>query len=312
MSLEARMRRLMEAGRLDLPVPGRGETPRRHRMLAAFGREDLSIARLAEAHTDAVAILAEAGKRAAPGVLYGVWASEIPDQPLRMECAAGRMTVEGTKMFCSGAGIVDRALVTVRVPDHRLLNVDLRAHDATVGFCDCGWIAQAFAETHTATAKFSGTPIGEHDIVGSPGWYLDRPGFWHGACGPAACWAGGAMGLVDWARQHCSDNPHARAHLGAMESAVWAMEACLDAAGREIDADPVNQEAAHRRALSLRHTIEQGCMEILQRFGRTFGPRPLAFDEAISRRYQELELYVRQSHAERDLEELGKLSLAHA
>jgi hypothetical protein len=30
-------------------------------------------------------------------------------------------------------------------------------------------------------------------------------------------------------------------------------------------------------------------------------------DEAISRRYQELDLYVRQSHAERDLEALGRV-----
>jgi len=279
-------------------------------MLAAFGRDDLSIARLAEAHTDAVAILAGAGKRAVPGALYGVWASEIPNQPLRVvERSGGALAIDGMKGFCSGAGIVDRALVTVRMPDHRLVNIDLRAHGATVGFCDCGWITQAFAETHTATAKFSRTPIGEYDIVGPPGWYLDRPGFWHGACGPAACWVGGAMGLVHWAGEHCSDNPHARAHLGAMESTVWAMEACLDAAGREIDADPANREAAQRRALSLRHTVEQGCVDILQRFGRVFGPRPLAFDAAISRRYQELELYIRQSHAERDLEELGKLSL---
>jgi hypothetical protein len=28
-------------------------------------------------------------------------------------------------------------------------------------------------------------------------WYLTRPGFWHGALGPAACWAGGAIGLID-------------------------------------------------------------------------------------------------------------------
>jgi len=31
-------------------------------------------------------------------------------------------------------------------------------------------------------------------------------------------------------------------------------------------------------------------------------------DEMIGRRYQELDLYVRQSHAERDLEALGRLA----
>ena len=46
------------------------------------------------------------------------------------------------------------------------------------------------------------------------------------------------------------------------------------------------------------------------RFGRAFGPRPLAFDAEISRLYHELSLYIRQSHAESDLEDLGRLSVA--
>ena len=33
--------------------------------------------------------------------------------------------------------------------------------------------------------------------MGTPGWYVERNGFWHGAVGPAACWAGRAAGLVD-------------------------------------------------------------------------------------------------------------------
>jgi hypothetical protein len=52
--------------------------------------------------------------------------------------------------------------------------------------------------------------------------------------------------------------------------------------------------------------VEAACSDVLQRTGRAFGPRPLAFDSKVSQRYQELELYIRQSHAERDLEALGK------
>jgi hypothetical protein len=42
-------------------VPGQGETAVRHLRLMELGREDLELARLAEAHWDALAILAEAG-----------------------------------------------------------------------------------------------------------------------------------------------------------------------------------------------------------------------------------------------------------
>jgi hypothetical protein len=46
------------------------------------------------------------------------------------------------------------------------------------------------------------------------------------------------------------------------------------------------------------------------RFGRAFGPRPLVFDARIARKCHELSLYIRQSHAESDLEELRRKSLA--
>jgi hypothetical protein len=53
--------------------------------------------------------------------------------------------------------------------------------------------------------------------------------------------------------------------------------------------------------------VESTCADILTRLGRAFGPHPLAFDPDISRRYAEVELYIRQCHAERDLESLGAL-----
>jgi hypothetical protein len=109
MTLEARLRQLLATGALDLPLPARGRTADRLRALSAIGLEDLSLARLAEAHTDAVAILAEAGREAEPGALYGVWAAETPNRVLQLD----RCTLTGSKMFCTGAKLIDRALVTV-------------------------------------------------------------------------------------------------------------------------------------------------------------------------------------------------------
>jgi alkylation response protein AidB-like acyl-CoA dehydrogenase len=303
-SIADKFRDLASQALLDLPLPGKGATAVRHHRLAEIAREDLTLARLAEAHADALAILAEAGRSREPGALYGVWASELPDRPLRLEQHRGGLRIFGTKMFCSGAGIVDRALVTARVPEPQLVEIDLLQNSEWISYYDGGWITPAFAGTKTATAIFDGTPV--RDFVGCPGWYLNRPGFWHGACGPASCWAGGAMGILDYALLRRTENPHTVAHLGAMEAAVWAMKACLEVAGHEIDDQPRDQKTAVTRALSLRHVIEQFCVDILQRFGRACGPRPLAFDRALSRRYQEVELYIRQCHAERDLESLGK------
>jgi alkylation response protein AidB-like acyl-CoA dehydrogenase len=290
-----------------MPLPGRGQTAARHHLLMEIGRRDLSLARLAEAHWDAVAILADAGRAPEPNAVYGVWASEIPGNGLELSQSADGFRMSGTKMFCSGAALVDHALVTVAKPEQRLVDVDLRAHNETICFDESGWKTQAFSETRTATVEFRETRLSPGDIVGLPGFYLDRPGFWHGACGPAACWAGGSAGLVDFARRQARSDPHTMAHLAAMQSSVWALQAFLATAGQEIDRDPDDRARAQIRALTVRHLVEQACSEILMRFARAYGPYPLAMNEDVARRRQELDLYLRQSHGERDLETMGRL-----
>ena len=287
---------------LDMPLPGKGATPERHRQLMELGRRNLSLARLGEAHWDAVAILAEAGRNPIPGAIYGVWASEKPGQELHIS-ATGDLS--GTKTFCSGAGLIDRVLITAEKPKPLLLDIDLRQDPSRLNIDNSIWATTAFSETHTAKVAFNELPTSTANRVGPPGWYLERPGFWHGACGPAACWAGGAIGLVDFALTQTRDDPHTLAHLGAMRTLAWALESYLETAGREIDAHPDDAAAALIRALSVRHLVEQACTEILRRFARAYGPHPLATNKVISQRYQELDLYLRQSHAERDLEALG-------
>jgi len=287
------------------PLPGHGQTAMRHAKFWAAGAEDLSFARIAEAHWDAVAILSESGRQPKSGALYGVWASESPGHALRMQMDGDALTICGTKMFCSGAGLVDYALVTVTVPEKLLLEVDLREADNSVGYDYSAWATPAFQETHTGSVTFTAHPIDEHAVLGKAGWYLDRPGFWHSACGPAACWAGGAETIVQYARANPRADAHTLAHLGAMHSSVWTMRTCLEAAGREIDATPGDSAMAQVRALTVRHVVEQQCTDILRRFARAYGPFPLSMAADVSRRYHELDLYLRQSHAERDLELLA-------
>lgn len=306
MNAEEFKARLGAICREDLPRPGAGATERRHRRLMEVGREDLSLAKLAEAHWDAVAILAEAGRGAEPGVVYGVWASEIPGKALHLERNARGFRVTGTKMFCSGAGLVDRALITVGLPDQRLVEVDLREHCGAIEIDGSSWKTEAFRLTQTGTVTFSAVELSPESMVGDSGWYVDRPGFWHGACGPAACWTGGVAGLLDAAMLSSRGDVHTLAHLAAMHTNVWAMECFLDAAAREIDGSPEGGVTAEIRALQVRHLVEQACTDTLRRFARAYGPQPLSMNAEISRRYQEADLYLRQCHGERDLEALAR------
>ena len=291
-----------------LPLPGHGATPVRLLRLFEAGREDLTLAKLVEAHWDAAAILAEAGRQPVPDAIYAVWAAEMPGSSLTL--APDHLTLTGAKPFCSGSTLVDRALITALDPtgNHYLVDLDLRSNDAHIAFDGSFWQTSAFADTLTANATLTAATISHNDILGPPGWYLSRPGFWHGALGPAACWAGGASGLLDYARRQKRRDPHTLAHLGAIEANIWAMRAYLQQAGTQIDANPNDSAAAHTLALTVRHLIEQSCNDTLRRFARAYGPHPLAADADISRRYHELDLYVRQSHAERDLEALALAS----
>jgi alkylation response protein AidB-like acyl-CoA dehydrogenase len=301
-----RLRQLHRAGALELPLPGSGSTRQRHRALLELGREDLSLARLAEAHCDAVAILAEAGRVPRPGALYGVWAAEGPGSTIEVGVTpGGQWTLRGTKRYCSGAPLLDAALVTARHNGaSALFDVSLKTEHLSIDAS--GWAAPAFSLTQTASVTFESATLDQDCLIGAEGWYLSRPGFWHGALGPASCWAGGALGLVDAARALGRSDPHSMAHIGALEANSWALQAVLNQAGDEIDADPSDEgNQAKARALKARHIIERLCTDTLDRFGRATGPQLLAFDEHVARRYAELTLYIRQCHAERDLHALA-------
>ena len=59
MDIEQRLRRMLKADQTVLPLPGSGQTLERWRALAGVAAVDLSLAKLFESHTDALAIMAE-------------------------------------------------------------------------------------------------------------------------------------------------------------------------------------------------------------------------------------------------------------
>lgn len=285
-----------------LPSPGGGRTAERFAALFDIARNDLEVARLAEAHHDAVAIAHELGGAARPRARYGVWAASGP-HPLRATPIGGGYQLAGTVPWCTGVGVVDRALVSAATPEGPLL-VDVAVSEG-VATTEQPWVSPAFAWTGTQSLRFV-VDVRADAVLGDVGAYLTRPGFWHGAVGVAACWAGGLAGLVDlhlrrWKRR----DPHAIAHLGS--AASWSQCAIdvLRVAADDIDRTPDDVDAAHARARHVRHVVERACLAAMTDLAVGAGPEPLAYDQGIVRRTQQLELYIRQCHGERDLEPLG-------
>lgn len=77
----------------------------------------------------------------------------------------------------------------------------------------------------------------------------------------------------------------------------------LMAAGR-VDGEPGGDHA--RTARSVRSTVERNAVDVIDRVGRSVGPAPLAHDGVHAALVADLMVYVRQHHAERDLEEIGR------
>ncbi len=307
--------RLIDAELDRLPLPAQGSTLVRWQSLAAVAAHDLSLAKLYEGHTDALAILCEFGHAAlaAEGTSWGVWAAEAPQGRMRIVAAAGqRVTLSGDKYWCSGAASATHALLTAwRDSDPsspQLVAVDLRQPGIRV--TASAWHALGMAGSASLDVNFSQV---EGRCVGQPGDYLARPGFWQGGAGIAACWYGGALALAGALRRQAQGDHVVAAHpgasfrlaaLGRVDVAMSATAALLRECAAWIDAHPHADAAlvAGRARLA----AEACATTVLDTVGRALGAAPFCRDARFARAATDLPVFIRQSHAERDLAALGE------
>jgi hypothetical protein len=275
-------------------------------VLATVAEQNLTVARVLEAHSDALAILAEAGAPAPDGT-WGVFAAEAA--PHRLAASGepgGPVTLTGVKPWCSLAGLLDNALVTAHGPDGRqLYRVSLRDPTVTVDPAE-GGVARGLRTVTSVAVRFCGTTA---EPVGAPGWYLSRPGFAWGGIGVAACWYGGALGLrtaiAAAAARRGSDLTSML--LGATDISLYGCAAAFGHAASLIDSGAAHGAAGDLLGLRLRGLVADAAEQALRNAGHALGPAPLAFGEEHARRVADLELYIRQHHAERDLARLGSV-----
>ena len=293
-----------------LPKPGSGGTPARFAALAAWAARDLSLARLAEGHVDALAILAEAGLEPSPGATYGVWAARPGTGGTTAVLAADGWRLAGAKPFCSGSTHMDRALVTAECDDgYRLF--DISVGENVVGVHPGSWPAVGMADSLSETLDFGGPPVPMSLAVGPPNFYLERPGFWFGATGVAACWFGGASGLAEHVLRSVGPHPSdlVVVELGHVVAHVDLMRRVIEQAAQEIDADPDDREgAAKQRALVIRHAVHHGAQQILAHAAAAGGARPLCLNAEQAQRAADLYVYLAQYHGPQDAYALGHMA----
>ena len=336
-----------------LPLPGKGDTLERWRSLQAVAALDLTLAKLAEPHWDALAILDDclpggsalvmqalelnrsqyarnmpAQAKAAQGTvahlaptdmehaslpaIWAVWAAEPPSARLTgMRTSSSlhhfehTVRLRGRKAWCSGADLATHALVTYwnEAGESCLAAVDMNGPG--VNRTNDGWHAVGMDASASYDVIFKdaiGIPVGH------PGAYLRRPGFWHGGMGIAACWSGGALALGQRVAEgmKAKRDPHGMAHLGAIDVALSQLMALMRATALWVDVFP--QQDAQWQATRLRAAAEQCATTVLDHAGRALGASPLCREPAFARLFADLPVFIRQSHAERDLAALGEIT----
>jgi hypothetical protein len=275
--------------------------------LAAIGHADLCVARLTEGHIDAVRILHEAGRPPAPGAIYGVWASASGGTGLTGTPTESGWLVNGTMRFCSGAWFLDRALTVVATDEGRRL-LDIEVRDPALTRLENTWPALGMDASRSVDVEVRDLAVPTRSAVGGPGFYLERPGFTRGGAAVAAVWLGGAHGVLhsllastDPARA----SAHQRAHLGALAVAVAAADALLLQLAETLDEAPDTENLDLADMTAVRSAVELAVTEVLTRAPRVTGPNGLARSSEIAHRIADLEVYVRQHHAEADYELAG-------
>lgn len=295
------LRALASGGFLDLPLPASGQTWSRLRRLAEIAAVDLSLGRLAEGHTDAVAILAEAQVDHDPAALHGVWAA---NGDVAIRPGTSTMVLHGQREYCSGAGVLDRALITAIDPEGNDLLTVANLWNAGVHIQPETWLAVGMADSLSSTVQFHTVPA---QIVGGPGFYTRRPGFWRGSVNVAAVWYGGALGLARAVRPRLQDaGVHGNRQAAELHIAISTMRLLLQQAAAEMDARCEPEGGAFARAMLVRHVIFDGCLAAIRLASDIGGTGLATHDRFQARRLADLPVYLQQHHPDRDLRALGE------
>ena len=313
---------ILRLGFGTLPRPGSGSTLQRWQALATVAEHSLTLAKLYEGHTDALAILAELhdepheahdANDALSAQSWGVWAAEAPNRRVlitRLDGAA--VQLDGCKCWCSGAHTVSDGLLTAWHTDGsgpQLVQVAMQQSGVSVS--SEAWAAVGMAESASVDVNFFNA---QGRLVGRPGEYLSRPGFWQGGAGIAACWYGGAMGLGLALHRALADSPQSlrgpfkMAALGKVDLALHSTALLLRSSAQWIDNNP--QADAGTLALRVRLSAETCAKIVLDEAGRALGAAAFCHDGRFARAAADLPVFIRQSHAERDFAALAERLIA--
>jgi alkylation response protein AidB-like acyl-CoA dehydrogenase len=284
-------------------------------VLRQIGSGSLPLGRLFEGHVNAIGLVLRYGRReqillvaleVQEGKMFGVWNTD-DTQNLRLIGEDGRYQLEGRKILASGAGHIERPLVTARDEHgHRLI---VMPHLQPGERADLSqWTAHGMRASATGVVDFSGIAVEPIEIVGSDGDYERQPAFSGGAWRFAAVHQGGMERLLDLLREHLrrtgrGGDPHQAARLGqaaiATETArLWVERA---AAIAEVPSETKSPDQIVAYVNLARLTVERAGLDLMELVHRSVGLQGFMRPNPIERISRDLATYLRQPGPDRAL-----------
>lgn len=299
---------LREAGVLAAPVPvalggdGVGTEPVGAAAVLALmlrlGRGNLAVARLIEAHVNALRLIVRFGDERAveaavadarAGHLFGLWVTDG-----RRPLVADGERLSGQKGPCSGAGHCTRALVTAEAGDGvRMAVVALSGAEAVVpvqGMQGMRAAANGVVDLDGATVR---------DWVGVAGDYLVEPDFSCGAWRASAAAAGALAGLVEAVgeglrRKRQTEAPMQLARFGEMVTARETARLWVERMAEVAEGDAAS-EAEKVATVNLgRGAVERACLDGIRLAQRSMGLGAFVAPNPVERMVRDLGIYLRQ------------------
>jgi alkylation response protein AidB-like acyl-CoA dehydrogenase len=345
---------LFRAGLLGAAVPeghgGLGLGPHRRDALTLWtitkelAKVDLSLARCWESHVNALVMLdgmADARQQARwfegvvrRGELWCVWGGEpqarAPGEKIRFGTTAtraeGGYVVEGTKVFCTGAGAMQWALLMVNTeapgavrhatgPPETQLVLACDLSDPSVTIDPSWWDPIGMRATCSHLVRFDHTHVPDSQVIGYPGQYLKEAWQTRFLTQYAATFLGAAEGAYEFAREYArtqakTGDPFVQQHVGRMAvnveaGGLWLRHvAGLWDAGRDEDAQSAGVRA--------RHAIERLAEDTFRHAIRACGARCLNRPSALERAYRDFSFYVRHDNDDHLLATIGRAALGES
>ena len=311
-----------------IPLGGRRDE---HDRLRAAGARDLAWGRLYEGHGNALQLIARLGDErqrtraagdVADGRLFGVWNTQAADGVRIGAADPDGVTLAGRKTFCSGAGRVQRALITAAWPEGGAQLLVVPMDQVATAVDRSFWKPYGMEDSESFAVDFSGVRVRSEDLIGESDVYERPPWFVAGASRFVAVQTGGVEQLVaDFAafirRRRYHEDPIQLTRLGectvAARSAVLWVNACADAWVR-FDAAPslANETFLCATVDAARYAVERAALDVAERIERGVGARGLLETEPFARRLRDLRMYLRQPAIDATVLRVARATLPHA